>query len=279
MAAVDGRAVDAVPPGAHEWVSFEDPDEDRTWLVDVTFLASSWRCIYGDGCQGVLTGPAPELVQGCCSYGAHFTDDEDAARVEAAAAELSAEQWQFRSKGRKRPGVVRRGRDGEITTRLVDGACIFLNRPGFAGGPGCALHRAALERRIAPLELKPDVCWQLPLRREDLTGATGHVTTMLGEWGRRDWGAGGREFHWWCTEAPEAFGAGEGAGAGARAGAHAGAGARADAGAGAPVYRTLRAEIVAMAGEAVYDLVASYLDQRLRRKATVPLPHPAVRRP
>ena len=26
-------------PDAHEWVSFEDPDEERTWLLDVTFLA------------------------------------------------------------------------------------------------------------------------------------------------------------------------------------------------------------------------------------------------
>ena len=62
-----------VPDDAHEWVSFDDPDEERTWLFDVTFLASAWTCIFGHGCQGVLTGPTPELVQGCCSYGAHFT--------------------------------------------------------------------------------------------------------------------------------------------------------------------------------------------------------------
>ena len=65
------------PADAHEWVSFEDPDEQRTWRFDVTFLLSHWECIYGRGCQGVLTGPAPEMEQGCCSYGAHFTDDED----------------------------------------------------------------------------------------------------------------------------------------------------------------------------------------------------------
>ena len=33
----------------HEWVSFEDPDEDRTWLFDVTFLTSNWNCIFGRG--------------------------------------------------------------------------------------------------------------------------------------------------------------------------------------------------------------------------------------
>ena len=82
-----------VPDDAHEWVSFDDPGEDRTWRFDVTFLLSRWTCIFGQGCQGVLTGPAPELEQGCCSYGAHFTDRADAARVRAAAGTLPREQW------------------------------------------------------------------------------------------------------------------------------------------------------------------------------------------
>ena len=60
----------------HEWMSFVD-DDGASWLVDITFLLSNWNCIFGNGCQGVLTGPAPELVQGCCSYGAHFTGEED----------------------------------------------------------------------------------------------------------------------------------------------------------------------------------------------------------
>ena len=32
----------------------------------------------------------------------------------------------------------------EWRTRLVDDACIFLNRPGFEAGPGCALHLHAM---------------------------------------------------------------------------------------------------------------------------------------
>jgi len=238
---------------AREWVSFEDPDEDRTWLVDVTFLASDWQCLFGHGCQGVLTGPAADLVQGCCSYGAHFTGDDDVERVEEAAATLTAAQWQWRSKGRGRRGVVRRTREGQPVTRLVEDACIFLNRPGWPGGPGCALHRAALERGLEPLELKPDVCWQLPLRREDSVAEDGHVTSTLTEWRRRNWGKGGADFHWWCTEAPEAF-TGR-----------------------SPVYRSLRAEITAMVGPGVYSLVETYLDDRMAARSAVPLPHPAVR--
>src|SRR4051812_49885026 len=98
------------PEDLHEYVSFEDPEEDRTWVFDVTFLLSNWTCIFGQGCQGVLTGPAPELIQGCCSYGAHFTDQEDAERVATIATTLTAEDWQFRAQGRKR-GVWRGHQD------------------------------------------------------------------------------------------------------------------------------------------------------------------------
>ncbi|MGH9076164.1 MAG: hypothetical protein ACRDY0_01690 [Acidimicrobiales bacterium] len=222
-------------PGQREWVSFEDPDEARTWVFDVTFLLSRWSCLFGSGCQGVLTGPAPELEQGCCSYGAHFTDAADLDRVRSAARGLSDEVWQHRGVAR-RGGIARTQGDGARVTRLVDGACIFLNRPGFAGGSGCALHRAALEKGRHPMELKPDVCWQLPLRREDDVAADGHVTSTISEWGRRHWGDGGAEFAWWCTEAPEAFGA------------------------SLPLYRRIPAELAAMVGGAAAGWVQDYLD-------------------
>src|SRR5271155_3855612 len=192
------------PPGAHEWVSFPDPDEERTWVFDVTFLTSSWTCIYGNGCQGVLTGPAPELEHGCCSYGAHFVDTADRKRVEKVAATMTSKEWQLRSNAQK-GGIFKKQGHGEVLTRVVDGACIFLNRPGFAKGPGCALHQVAISRGKRPLDLKPEVCWQLPLRREDEVGDDGHVTSTIRQWDRRHWGAGGLEFHWWCTESPEAF--------------------------------------------------------------------------
>ena len=58
-----------------EWATFEHPDDGTRWEIDVTFLTSGWQCLFGCGCQGVLTAPAPEMEQGCCSYGAHTTDD------------------------------------------------------------------------------------------------------------------------------------------------------------------------------------------------------------
>ena len=85
------------PRDAHEWVSFEDEEEERTWLFDLTFLESRWTCIFGAGCQGVLTQPTPELVQGCCSYGAHFVDQDDVERVRRAIPRLTDEDWQFKA--------------------------------------------------------------------------------------------------------------------------------------------------------------------------------------
>ena len=196
-------AVAKTPIDTHEWISFEDDEEERTWVFDVTFLTSNWTCIFGNGCLGVLTGPAPELVQGCCSYGAHLVDKKDARRVEKAAATLTAEEWQ--NHGTKK-NVIHENKNGETVTRLVDDACIFLNKPGFAGGVGCAFHIAAMNRGVDHMTLKPEVCWQLPLRREDeVDDDEGHVTSVIRQWDRRHWGKGGREFHWWCTESPEAF--------------------------------------------------------------------------
>ncbi len=240
--------------GTHEWVSFPDQEEDRTWQFDVTFLTSSWTCLFGKGCQGVLTGAAPELEQGCCSYGAHFTDKKDARRVEAAAQELDSELWQFHQRGRKH-GVVRRLADGDLGTRTVKGACIFLNRPGFAAGAGCALHLAAERQGVSHVELKPDVCWQLPLRREDQTDTDGHVTSVIRQWDRRHWGEGGSEFHWWCTEDPAAF-----------------TGDR-------PVYVAMRAELESMVGRGVYRRLAEYLDRRTGPVPVQLLAHPSIRQP
>ena len=232
----------------HEWISFEDDHERRTWVFDATFLRSSWTCIFGAGCKGVLDADATQLHQGCCSYGAHFVDDDDVRVVTEAAARLTPQQWQLQRKA-KRGGFLDTD-DGATVTRLVDGACIFLNRPGFARGPGCALHVAALDAGERPLDWKPDVCWQLPLRLHENTDDHGYVTSTLREWKRRDWGAGGDEFHWWCTESADAF-VGDDA-----------------------VYRTLRDEIVEMVGEPVYERLVALL----QRPRWTPLPHPAVRR-
>jgi len=145
------------------------------------------------------------------------------------------------------------GDDGEptVVSRLVDDACIFLNRVGFEGGVGCSLHIAAVESGERPMDWKPSVCWQVPIRLEHSTDESGHVTSRLREWKRRDWGEGGEDFSWWCTETPDAFVGSE------------------------PCYRSARDEIAALIGDHIYDLMV----EAFERPIAVPLPHPALRRP
>jgi len=238
-----------------EWVSFDDPKEDgRRWQIDVTFLTSHWECIFGNGCQGVFTERAPELAQGCCSYGAHFSNRKDRDRVVRAARQLSDDVWQFAKSARKKGIFAKSGKDEdgkqEWRTRLVDDACVFLNRPGFSAGPGCALHLQAMRTGQHHSDLKPDVCWQLPLRCVDEEQEDGTVVSTLSEFGRDGWGEGGEDFAWWCTEAPEALHGSE------------------------PVYRSLAEELQKMMGAELYAQVTEYLDRRGHSQPP-PVPHPA----
>jgi hypothetical protein len=248
---------------AREWVSFADPvDDGRTWQIDVTFLLSNWQCIFGQGCQGIWTEPTPELIHGCCTYGAHFSDKADRDHVVKAARELTADEWQFAKIGRKK-GIFEKveeedEEDGEESTgpewktRVVKDACIFLNRRDFAAGAGCALHLHALNTGRHFSEYKPEVCWQLPLRRIDDEQDDGTVISRLTEFGRDGWGEGGEDFGWWCTEAPEAF-------TGKQA-----------------VYESMAVELRAMLGKKLYRQVVAYLTDRKRSKSFPPVRHPAA---
>jgi hypothetical protein len=233
-----------------EWITIPVAGKERKqWEVDVTFLASRWRCVFGQGCQGVLTEPAPEMVQGCCSYGAHESEKKVKEQVEKLAKRLTDDEWQFRKVGLKKGVWASAGKD-EWRTRLVEDACVFLNRPGFAAGPGCALHLHAMNTGKHFSDTKPTVCWQLPLRAIDREEEDESTTTVLTEFGRDGWGEGGEEFAWWCTEAPEAFSGGE------------------------PVYKSMETELRKMLGDDVYEQVAKYMDARITG-GPQPVPHPA----
>jgi hypothetical protein len=235
-----------------EWITIPVPGkEKKQWQIDVTVLASNWRCIFGQGCQGVLTEPAPEMIQGCCSYGAYESEVKIKNRVEKLAAKLGEDEWQFKKVGMKK-GVWKSAGKGEWRTRLHQDACVFLNRPGFEAGPGCALHLHAMNKGVHFSETKPTVCWQLPLRSFERTEEDDDSTTeVLTEFGRDGWGEGGEEFAWWCTEAKEAFTDAE------------------------PVYKTMEPELRKMLGDQVYEEVVKYMDTRFSGGAA-PTPHPAT---
>lgn len=248
MAKGSGSTSRADADSSRDWLSFEHDGD--TYLFDLTFLTSRWRCIFGQGCKGVLESDAAELGHGCCSHGAHFADKDDRVRVRKLVEGLTKDQWQLRSVARKQGGAITRNEDGDWVTRLHDGACILLNRPDFERGGGCALHVAALEVGERPMDWKPEVCWQLPLRLTHHLDEVGHSTHTLREWKRRDWDEGGADFHWWCTEAPEAFDAAQ------------------------DVLTSLEDEVVGLVGQEVYERLVAEIE--LRAETGTPVPHPAT---
>src|SRR5674476_1627414 len=77
------------------WVEFSDPaDANQRFRCDLTWLTSSWTCIFGSGCAGIYKDRPDD---GCCTLGAHFADKDDVARVRAAVAELGEDEWQYLS--------------------------------------------------------------------------------------------------------------------------------------------------------------------------------------
>ena len=180
----------------------EIDDGDTVWRFDRSFLTSHWTCIWGRGCLGILDEPAEHLGQGCCSVGAELGSQDEARLLSALAACLEPERFQHHVEAAE-SGIFRD--DERNATRVVDGACIFLNRPGFAGGPGCALHLAAIDAGEPPGHWKPSVCGQLPLKVDWQERADGTEVATVRRWTRDDWGDEGETMAWCCTEGDRAY--------------------------------------------------------------------------
>ncbi len=241
--------VDLVFPRA--WVEFRDPaDESQVFKCDLTWLTSNWMCIFGQGCCGIY---ADRPDDGCCTLGAHFSDKADEKRVKKFVRMLDAEHWQFHDAGQG-ADWIEVDEDGDRKTAVHEGACIFLNRPGFGGGEGCALHGLALRLGRHPLETKPDVCWQLPIRRSfrdvELPDGTSYTEVSIGGYDRRGWGPGGHDLDWYCSGNTEAHVGQE------------------------PVYVSNGPELVEMMGRAAYDELVRHCEAHLRSRSALAI-HPA----
>jgi hypothetical protein len=244
------------------YVEFVDPaDDEQVFRCDLTWLTSSYTCIFGQGCAGIYAD-SPDV--GCCTLGAHFADKDDEKRVAEFVELLTPETWEFhpanmgRDRRVRRKDWVEKDDEGARKTRAhtVDGqsACVFANRPGFEGGAGCALHGLALRTGRSHVETKPDVCWQLPIRRtfrevERVDGTT-YTEVGIGEYDRRGWGPGGHDLDWYCTGNPVAHAAME------------------------PLYVTSAVELTALMGEQGYAELARHCEAHVRSRSALAL-HPA----
>ncbi len=235
------------------FVEFDDPgDATQRFKVDLTWLTSRWSCIFGAGCQGIY---ADRPDDGCCTLGAHFSDKADEKRTRRFVKRLTAEDWQFYDVGHGKDNWIEVDEDGERKTAVHEGGCIFLNRPGFAAGMGCALHAWALRNDHHPVETKPNVCWQLPIRRlfreVERGDKTSYTEVTITEYDRRGWGEGGHDLDWYCSSNTEA---------------HVGTD---------PVYVSNGRELVELMGQPAYDVLVEHCRDFERRRSQLTL-HPAT---
>jgi hypothetical protein len=175
----------------------EIADGEVTWRFDTEFLRSRWTCIWGRGCLGIHEVPTTELGEGCCSIGAELGDEDEAMLISALAAMLPPELFQHHGSP-----IFNESR---TNTAVVDGACVFFNRPGFEGGAGCALHLKALHDGESPTEWKPSVCWQLPIKVDWVPDGADREIATVRAWTRADWGDDGDSMAWCCTEGELAY--------------------------------------------------------------------------
>ncbi|MFN8126194.1 MAG: hypothetical protein U0R64_06785 [Candidatus Nanopelagicales bacterium] len=235
------------------WIEFPDPaDPAQSIRADLTWLTSRWTCIYGQGCRGI-DAAMPDA--GCCTHGAHFSDHDDEKRVKRWVRKLTADEWELRPRGKVRTrDWVETDEDGDRKTRVVDGACVFQNSPRFAAGAGCALHLLAQRSGESYIDTKPDVCWQLPIRRDyawvEANDGTQRLVITITEYQRAMWGPGGHDFPWYCSSDTEA---------------HVGT---------EPVYLSNRDELVAMIGAPAYEELARHCAQHESARAPLAI-HPA----
>jgi hypothetical protein len=248
--------VDLVFPRA--WVEFVDPgDDSQVMRCDLTWLTSSWTCIFGQGCPGIYAS-APDV--GCCTLGAHFADKADEKRVASYVEQLDEKLWQFKPEGRRprKKDWIETDDEGERKTRTIEvngqQACIFHNRTDFHLGAGCALHALAYVLEKNPLETKPDVCWQLPIRRTfrtvERSDGTSYTEVSIAEYDRRGWGSGGHDLDWYCSGNTEAHVAVE------------------------PVYVTYEAELTELMGRPAYDELVRHCEAHVRSRSALAI-HPA----
>lgn len=252
----DPRSLEVDIDFPREWIEFIDPvDIEHVVRADLTWLLSRWSCVFGKTCHGIVRGRS---VEGCCSHGAFFTDADDERRIRTAVRRLTPQTWQHFRRGFQNYTETDTI-DGESPARRTatqpdGGACVFLNDADFPGGGGCALHAQALRDGVHPLEYKPDVCWQLPVRRDqdwvNRPDGTKVLVTVLTEFDRRGWGSGGHDLDWWCTSSPQAHVSQD------------------------PMYLSYEPELVALIGRPAYGRLAELC--AARDKAGLIAPHPAT---
>lgn len=271
-------------------------DSEHIIQADLTWLLSTYRCRFGtEACLGIDASNPDVGCCGHGAFLTDVEDRRQLARVAAQLTDAEwqnrpadeVEQWQEAQVASEKEGTETTDNEDEenngygttvgqlepwlewdelendegelepaLKTVTVGGACIFANREGFPAGRGCALHSWALKHGENVLQSKPEVCWQLPLRRleewETRSDGAEQLRTTITEYTRRGWGNGGEDFDWYCTTDSTC---------------HAGTN---------PLWRTQEEELTELVGSDAYRVIAEHCEQREKMAAVSPSGFPLL---
>jgi hypothetical protein len=74
-----------------------------------------------------------------------------------------------------------------------------------SNGPSRSIYYVAPHTVASPIDSKPSVCWQLPIKVDWEPGPQDAETATVRRWTRGDWGAEGETMAWCCTEGSLAY--------------------------------------------------------------------------
>lgn len=221
-----------------EWIEIETPEE--TYHFDVSFMLSTYNCIFGRGCQGGWDAPADH---GCCNTSPWLEEDEDAEHLNEMAMRLTPEHFENYDYLHKNGWLVKFAH--ERRARKRNGYCIFLNTGKTEGTPaGCSLHQESLRRGEDYRDGKPDICWMVPLRTE--YNDFGMIITAWDRDGAGGWNADPKKDPsdgWWCMDSQVAYQDTK-----------------------QRVFETFAPELIRVVGQEAYDKLAAYCRVRVKQE-------------
>lgn len=200
-------------PGATtEWLEFVDPeDPEMLFRVNVSFLTSGYNCIFGRGCPGLLNRGV-DYTRGCCERGVTFVNDEDYENIQKSVDMLTEEDCDNLEHVQEKGWAMKSPKGKPYKTKKVNGACIFRNTT--PGREGCAFHVLGMRVGVNPAELKPNICWTVPIRSEvDWDDRHDVFVHTISAWDADDWGgtdddeeeSGRGHMGYWCIDTPDAY--------------------------------------------------------------------------
>lgn len=200
--------------GPVDWLRFKDPDTDELLAVNLSFLASNWKCRFGIGCPGMLSNNASYRVPdlGCCEIGFYATNSDEKKVIDKRVEQLTSEDWDDELREVYEEHGDWSVKDGK-KSRIVKGGCIFANRAdgsvGKTGKYGCAfLHMGnrlnegahdITDNSVEHVQYMPNVCSMLPL----YVTWDGDGVKTLTSWSNSRWFRSEepdlRAHLWWCV--------------------------------------------------------------------------------